>query len=128
MCIRDSIIDFDPKSKHLLVMTDVDAPNYRLVSVDPSHPEKEAWKNIIPAKDMLLESVSIGGGKLFAHYLKDVTTRVMRYDMDGTNETVIELPGLGTAGGFGGKRGDTCLLYTSPSPRDRTRSRMPSSA
>ena len=25
-------------------------------------------------------------------------------------------------------RGITCLLYTSPSPRDRTRSRMPSSA
>ncbi|HQV52772.1 MAG TPA: prolyl oligopeptidase family serine peptidase [Flavobacteriales bacterium] len=109
---KTSIIDFDPKSKHLLVMTDVDAPNYRLVSVDPSHPEKEAWKNIIPAKDMLLESVSIGGGKLFAHYLKDVTTRVMRYDMDGTNETVIELPGLGTAGGFGGKRGDTYSFYS----------------
>ena len=26
------------------------------------------------------------------------------------------------------ERGITCLLYTSPSPRDRTRSRMPSSA
>ena len=93
-------------------MTDVDAPNYRLVSVDPAHPEKDAWKNIIPAKDMLLESVNIGGGKLFAHYLKDVTTRVMRYDMDGTNETAIDLPGLGTAGGFGGKRGDTYSFYS----------------
>ena len=109
---KTSIIDFDPKSKQLLVMTDVDAPNYRLVSVDPSHPEEGAWKDIIPAKDMLLESVSIGGGKLFAHYLKDVTTRVMRYDMDGTNETAIELPGLGTAGGFGGKRGDTYSFYS----------------
>ncbi|MFZ1331817.1 MAG: prolyl oligopeptidase family serine peptidase, partial [Flavobacteriales bacterium] len=109
---KTSILDFDPESKRLLVMTDVDAPNYRLLSVDPLHPEIEAWKEIIPSKTMLLESVSIGGGKLFAHYLKDVTTRVMRYDMDGTNETVIELPGLGSAGGFGAKRGETYSFYS----------------
>lgn len=108
---KTSIVDFDPKSNQLLVMTDVDAPNYRLVGVEPAHPEVGAWKDIIPAKDMLLESVSIGGEKLFAHYLKDVTTRIMRYDMNGTNETIVELPGLGSAGGFGAKRGEAYTFY-----------------
>ena len=108
---KTSIVDFDPKTGHFLVMTDVDAPRYRLVSVNPTKPAKENWKDLIPQKDDLLQGVNTGGGNLFASYLKDATTRIYRYAMEGSNGQEIELPGLGSAGGFGGLREDTYSFY-----------------
>ncbi|MBL7940575.1 MAG: S9 family peptidase, partial [Flavobacteriales bacterium] len=109
---KTSLLDMDPKTGQLLVMTDVDAPNYRLVSVDPNSPSQADWKDIIPHRDNLLEHVSIGGGSLFAHYLKDVTTRIYRYNMDGSGELEIALPGLGSASGFGARRGEPQSFYS----------------
>ncbi|MCC7502119.1 MAG: S9 family peptidase [Flavobacteriales bacterium] len=109
---KTSIVDFVPASGKFLVMTEVDAPNYRLVEVDPANPAKENWKNIIPEKKELLESVSTGGGNLFASYLKDATTRIYRYKQDGSGEQAIQLPDLGSAGGFGGKRDATFGFYS----------------
>ena len=111
---------YDTKSsivKHLgdgrlLVRTNVDAPNYRLVEVDIENPGKENWKTIIPESGNLLQGVSTGGGKMFASYLEKATTRVYRYDYDGSNKMQIELPGLGSAGGFSGKEDDETLFYT----------------
>ena len=109
---KTSILDFVPSSGRFLVMTEVDAPNYRLVEVDPANPAKEDWKDIIPQKKELLQSVSTGGGNLFASYLKDATTRIYRYKHDGTGEQAIQLPDLGSAGGFGGKRDATFGFYS----------------
>ncbi|MBZ0207162.1 MAG: prolyl oligopeptidase family serine peptidase [Flavobacteriales bacterium] len=108
---KTSIIDFEPKTGKFLVTTDVDAPNYRLVSVDPAKPARENWKDVIPQKKDLLEGVSTGGGHLFASYLKDATTRIFRYQPDGSGEQEVQLPGLGSAYGFGGKREDTFSFY-----------------
>ncbi|MEO8590431.1 MAG: prolyl oligopeptidase family serine peptidase [Flavobacteriales bacterium] len=109
---KTNIMDYDPKSDRLLVMTEVNAPNYRLVAVDPAHPEQAAWKDVIPTKKELLQSVSVGGGSLFANYLKDVTTRIYRYAMDGSGEQEVVLPGLGSAGGFGARRGEPYTFYS----------------
>ncbi len=109
---KTSIVAYEPVSAKLLVMTDVDAPKYRLVAVDPSHPENSAWKEVIPQKDELLQGVSTGGGLLFADYLKNATTRIFRYKSDGSDEQEIELPDLGSAGGFGGERNDTFSFYS----------------
>jgi prolyl oligopeptidase len=109
---KTSLIDVNPNNGQLLVMTNVDAPNYRLVSVDPTNPIASAWKDILPTQSALLQGVSVGGGRLFAHYLQDVTTRIRSYDLDGQNETEIELPDLGSAGGFGAKRGETYSFYS----------------
>jgi prolyl oligopeptidase len=93
-------------------MTEVDAPNYRLVEVDPAKPAKENWQDIIPQRDQLLEGVSTGGPYMFASYLKDATTRIHRFKLDGTDEQEIQLPDLGSAGGFGGKRDATFGFYS----------------
>ncbi len=95
-----------------LVLTDIDAPNYRLVLVDTKNPAKSNWKTIIPETNNLLSNVSTGGGKLFATYLEKATTRIYRYDYDGKNKTEIKLPGLGSAGGLGGREDDKLLFYT----------------
>lgn len=94
------------------VHTDIDAPNYRLIAVDPANTSKENWTEIIPETKDLLEGVTLGGGKMFAQYLKDVTTRLYQYDYAGKMEHEIELPGLGSAGGFSGKKDDTNLFYS----------------
>jgi prolyl oligopeptidase len=109
---KTSIIEFVPATGRFLVMTTVDAPNYRLVEVDPAKPAKENWKVVIAQEKELLQSVSTGGGNLFASYLKDATTRIYRYTLDGSGKQEIALPDLGSAGGFGGKRNDTFGFYS----------------
>jgi prolyl oligopeptidase len=94
------------------VITDIDAPKYKLVAIDPAKPGKENWKTIIPETNDLLEGVSTGGGKLFAQYLKDVTTRVYQYDYSGKQEKEISFPGPGSAGGFGCKMNESEMFYS----------------
>jgi len=100
------------KNGKFLVMTDIDAPNYRLVAVDPANPAQENWEEIIPEDDALLQGVNTGGGKMFATYLRDVTTRIYQMDYDGSNKKEIELPGLGSAGGLGGWEEDNEMFYS----------------
>ncbi|MEZ4983804.1 MAG: prolyl oligopeptidase family serine peptidase [Saprospiraceae bacterium] len=95
-----------------LVLTNIDAPNYRLVEIDINNPAKANWKEIIPQSGNLLQSVSTGGGFLFANYLEKATDRYYRFQYDGTGKTEITLPGTGSAGGLGGEEEDKTLFYT----------------
>jgi prolyl oligopeptidase len=96
----------------LLVVTDHKAPNMKVVLVDPKQPAESHWETVIAEKAEPLQGTSTAGGKLFATYLKDVTTRVSVHALNGTLENTIELPGVGIAGGFGGRREDTTVFYT----------------
>jgi len=107
---KSSVID--NIGDHFLVMTDIDAPKYRLIDVDLKSPAKKSWKEVIPETDDLLQGVNTGAGKLWANYLKDVTTRIYSYNLDGSNKKEIKLPGLGTAGGFGGRKTDKEFFYS----------------
>lgn len=95
-----------------LVKTDIDAPNYRLISVPVGSKNQSDWLEIIPEKEEKLESISTGGGYLWANYLKDVSTRVYRYALDGSDELEVSLPGIGSAAGFGGKIDDTYFYFS----------------
>jgi prolyl oligopeptidase len=95
-----------------LVFTNTDALNWRVILMDPKKPGKENWKDVIPEKPEVLQSVNTVGGQLYCSYLKDVTTRVYQHDLTGKLIKAIELPGLGTAYGFSGKRDDKILFYT----------------
>jgi len=96
----------------LLLLTNYEAPNYRLVLVDPKNPDPKGWQNVIAQKPELLEGVGTAGGKLFAQYLKDASTRVYQHGYDGKPEREIKLPGIGTAGGFYGEKTHKELFYT----------------
>ena len=95
-----------------VVFTNVDAPNYRVVLLDPKKPAEENWKDIIPEKTEVLSSANTAGGYLFCKYLKDATTRVYQHGLDGKLVRGIELPALGSAYGFFGKKEDKTLFYT----------------
>jgi prolyl oligopeptidase len=77
---------------------------------DPRYPEAE-WKDVLPATQDTLSSVSTQGGKLFVTYARDVTSHPYVYSLDGKMENAIALPGPGTSGGFGGRREDTSAFY-----------------
>lgn len=96
----------------LLLQTNSNAPNNKVVLLDPKNPGEASWKTIIPEQKETLEGVSTGGGKLFASYLKDAASQKVQYSLDGKLEHKIELPGVGTAGGFGAKKEDNAFFYS----------------
>ncbi len=96
----------------LLVQTNDGAPNYKVVLIDPAHPEKEAWQTVIPEAPEVLQGVGTGGGFLFPSYLKDASTNVFQYTYDGKKVRKINLPGIGTATGFGAERESNEFFYT----------------
>ena len=102
----------DNKGDKILLKTNDGAPNYKVVLVSPENPSKENWVTVIPEKAEVLQSVSTGGGYLFASYLKDASTKVYQYDFDGKLIREITLPGIGTASGFGGEKNDNEFFYS----------------
>lgn len=102
----------DNISGNILVTTDKAAPKYKLIAVNPAEPDEKNWKTIIPESTDLLEGVNYWGEKLFANYLKDASTRIYKFNGDGSGKEEILLPGIGTASGIGGKKEDTETFYT----------------
>jgi prolyl oligopeptidase len=94
-----------------LVYTNMDAPNYKVILMDPQNPSKENWKTIIPEKAEVLRSAATVGNQLFCSYLKDAYTQVYQYDLTGKLVREIELPAKGTAQGFYGKKEDKITFY-----------------
>ncbi|MEO5583445.1 MAG: S9 family peptidase, partial [Saprospiraceae bacterium] len=94
-----------------LVSTNIKAPNIKIIQIDPTHPEEEYWKTLVPESKNLLSNVITGGKKLFLEYLENASSKVYQYDYDGSNKKEILLPGIGSAGGFGGKEKETSLFY-----------------
>ena len=95
----------------LYIETNQGAPNRKLVVTDAATPGKEHWKVLIPETKFPL-SISTCGRKFFAQYLEDAVSRAYQYSLDGKKEKEITLPGLGTAGGFGGKMDEKETYYT----------------
>ncbi|MEN6310375.1 MAG: prolyl oligopeptidase family serine peptidase, partial [Acidobacteriota bacterium] len=95
-----------------LVYTNVDAPNFRVVLIDPKQPAKEKWQTVIPEKAEVLSGASATAGYLFCNYLKDANTKIYQHDLAGKPVREIELPALGTSGGVSGKRDEKILFYT----------------
>lgn len=108
--------DFEPHvidndGDKLLLLTNEGAPNYKVELIDPKNPAAPR-KLIIPEQKEVLTQVDHAGGKLFVQYLKDASTRVYQYDYKGHKDRDIELPGIGSASNFGGRKQDKELYYT----------------
>ena len=99
------------EGKKLFIETDLKAPNKRIVTVDFTNPTPDKWVDFIAETDNVL-SPSTGGGFFFANYMKDAVSVVKQYDYSGKMLREIQLPAVGTAGGFGGKKKDKTLYYS----------------
>ena len=92
--------------------TDLGAPRGRVIAIDITRPERSQWKEIIPeAKDALV-SVGAVNDTFIASYLKDAQSQVRVFALDGSPLRELVLPGIGTVGGFWGKRTDTETFYS----------------
>lgn len=91
-----------------LILTNNDAPNYRLIAVELN---TRTCTEIIPQSENPLEGVSTAGEYLFAHYLIDAQNKVIQYNRKGEFIRNVELPAIGTVGGFDSKREDKDTYY-----------------
>jgi len=93
------------------IQTDLDAPRGRLIAIDTRHPERSNWKTVVPQGADKLESANVVDDLFLLSYLKDARTEVRVYDLKGKLVRNVDLPGIGTAIGFAGKRKDKETFY-----------------
>ncbi|MEP7343500.1 MAG: prolyl oligopeptidase family serine peptidase [Acidobacteriota bacterium] len=92
--------------------TDNHAARGRVIMIDTGHPRgSRDWQEVIPQAEETLESVNLVGDHFIASYLKDARTQIKLFDLTGKFVREVDLPGIGTAAGFGGKRKDTETFY-----------------
>jgi len=124
--VSDSIHNFNPIidnyeydhdiigniDKTFYLHTNYNAKNWRLVKFEYDKPQPKNWIDVISESEHPLNSVSIVNGKLLVKYSVDVSSRLYVYNLEGNVETEVELPTIGTAYGFGGKKEDQEVFYT----------------
>lgn len=96
----------------LLVRTDRDAPNYRLVTVDPNAPVVSEWRELVPESEHVLRDVEMAKDTILAQYLEHVKSRVVRFDHQGTSLGDLPLPGIGTVGGLSAHPDSAEVFYS----------------
>lgn len=95
----------------LFLVTNRNAPNQKIVTVDAADPGPKNWVDFIPETENVL-SPSTGGGYFFAEYMVDAISKVYQYDYNGKQVREVQLPGLGSASGFGGKKEDKEFYFS----------------
>lgn len=101
----------DSEGQELFIVTNLKAPNKKVIKTSFEKLQQEHWQDFIPETDHVL-SLTKGGGYFFAEYMKDAVSMVMQYDRNGELLREIELPGLGSSSGFSGKKEDKLLYYS----------------
>ena len=97
------------------IQTDLNAPRGKLIAIDTRHPEKSNWKTLVPQGADKLEHCGVVNNLFLLSYLKDAKAEVRVYDLNGKFVRNVDLPGIGTADGFNGKRNykETFYAFTS---------------
>ena len=106
----DTYVAQNSKSK-LYLVTNLNAPNKKVVTVDAKNPSPENWKDFIPETENVL-SLNSGAGYFFAEYMVDAVSKVLQYDFAGNLVREVKLPGVGSSGGFGGKKNAKELYFS----------------
>ncbi|WP_374581017.1 prolyl oligopeptidase family protein [Pseudoduganella sp.] len=116
--VEDLLVQFDASYNFIdndgpvfYFLTDKNAPRSRVIAIDIRKPGSENWKEIVPETAQTLTSASIVNKQLVLNYLTDAHSAVKIVDLKGKHVRDIALPGLGSAGGFGGKATDTETFY-----------------
>jgi prolyl oligopeptidase len=94
------------------IQTDLQAPRGKLIAIDTRHPERANWKTVVPETKDKLEQTTLVDNRFLLSYLKDARTEVRVYDVEGKLIHNVDLPGIGTATGFQGKRKDKETFYS----------------
>ena len=104
-----SFIEYD--SSLFWFRTDYEAPKGRVLGIDINQPQPENWQEIIPESENTLQGVSVLNNQFILDYLQDARSRLQIHAIDGNYLKDIELPDIGSVGGFNGKREDIETFY-----------------
>ena len=96
----------------LYVLTNYKAPKYRLVKINTNKPEEANWVDVISEKKDVMESVRLIAGKLVVNYMTDARSKVEIYSCDGAFDHEVQLPGIGTASAFSGKKEENIAYFS----------------
>ena len=96
----------------LYVDTDLEATRHRIIAIDLEHPDRASWRTLVPESKDVMESTALIGGKFVVNYLQDARSRLVVYGLDGRPVRDIELPGVGTVGGFTGREDEPELFFS----------------
>ena len=117
--VTELLMDFDADYTFLdndgpvfWFQTDLNAPRHRVIAIDVSKPERANWKDLIPEAKETLAGVSVVNDQFICSYMKDAHSQVKIFTLAGTYVREVPLPGIGSAGGFGGKRTDQETFYS----------------
>jgi prolyl oligopeptidase len=108
----DAGFNVDVAGDRLYMMTNLNAPNWRILSVDLARPARENWKEIVPERKSVMDSFNLVGGKLAVTWLENVHSRVQIFDENGKPIRELKLPSLGVAGGPYGRWDSDEAFYT----------------
>ena len=100
---KDFLYNADVYNGKVYITTNEDAPRYRVFVTDAGNFERDAWKEIIPQSDAVLQGAAVFGGKLFAQYEQNASSQLKIFDLDGKKLSDVSLPAIGTVFGTGGK-------------------------
>lgn len=110
---KDDFWVIDHIDGRLLVMTNHNAPRYKLISIDVKAISKESWIDIISEHESnVLSRINVGKNRLIATYQKDAYSKVELYDFNGNFISELALPGIGSVYEFNAKRDDTVAFYS----------------
>ena len=94
----------------LYIVTNRNAPNKKVVTASFQNPQVEHWQDFVQETNHVL-SASFGGGYFFAHYMIDAISKVYQFDTEGHNLGEIQLPGVGSSGGFSSRKEEKELYF-----------------
>ena len=91
--------------------TTLKAPKKRIIAIDTRKPSPENYREILAEQPEVMENVSLIANQFLVETLKDAKTEVNLYGLNGRKIRHLDLPGIGTASGFSGKRSDSETFY-----------------
>jgi len=100
---KDFLYNGEVYNDKLFITTNEDAPRYRVFVADVGNYDRESWKELIPQTDAVLQGTGVFGGKLFAQYEQNASSRLKLFDLDGKKLNDLPLPAIGTVYGSGGR-------------------------
>lgn len=103
-------------ASRLYLRSDKDAPKRRIIAIDLENPDPDAWKVVVPEQPHAIEHAALIGGRIIAHCLVDVQSRLQVFALDGSRQGEIGLPGIGAVSELYGRADhyDVWFLFSSP--------------
>ena len=102
-----------PHGDTLYLFTNLNAPRYRIATTPLAEPASspEQWIDIVAQREATMDSFTLAGDTIAAHYIDDIRSRLVLFDRNGQNEREVELPGRGSIGRLSGEPGEARLRF-----------------